>query len=274
MLKHSNNDYCTGPWKTNHHIDIITTMNDFGGEEKKSLHYGEAEGFTPPGVEQFTVHKDTALGGGASKGVEIRTATEHTERDESATLAAVQAELHDLGEEVTEPSVRENTLPTADPHEPPQNTGREQDEKPGISKKILTGMQQKGANLVFTFLGDRTPQFIKNHVPVYRAVHRKHAGLPNRTGTSQWTIGSEGKKHAYTWVENHKPNPHDPQTAHLMDGPEFVAIKSTWGELQRHGKAKVTHYGDYGSAHKKVVLEHTDPEKRIKHTVIKSNKEK
>jgi hypothetical protein len=259
--------------KFRHHLAILTGMDDFAGEEKKSLHYGETEGITPPGAEQ-SVLKDETLGGGSSSdreeaGEEIRRDAVIAEVDRNASLNTVRSELHQIS------SGEETPIDTGNAAVTPAlaETGTAE-EKAGPFKKLLTATREGVSGFVYGYLGDRTPGIIKNHVPVYRTVDRRYAGSRNQSGTSEWTIGSGAKKHAKTWVENHKPNLHDPSTAHLgdADAPEVVAIKSTLGELGRHGDANVTHYGEYGSARKKVVLNHADQDKPIRHTIISSNK--
>lgn len=141
-------------------------------------------------------------------------------------------------------------------------------------KRAAHTTRQRAANLVYSYMGNKTPKFVKNHVPVYRAVSKSHAGFGNQWGVSEWTIGA-GKgprKHAMEWVRNNTYDPLNPETAHLQGADEYVAIQTTLGELERSGRPEVRHYGDYGSAQKKVVLQHANPAQPVTHRVIASNK--
>lgn len=249
-------------------------MDDFKGEEKNSLHYGETDDSTSPGVEH-SFRKEEALGGGSlsdRKVMEEETRIDATlaQVDGKASLDTVRSALHTLRPTKESPIGTRNVDVTSTPKADMGIANK----KAGPFKQLITTTQEGVSNFVYEYLGDRAPGFIKEHVPVYRTVDKRYAGAGNQSGTSEWTIGQGAKKHATTWVENHKPNPHDPLTTHLgdPDAPEVAAIKSTLGELIKHGDATVTHYGERGSSRKKVVLRHVEWEKPVRHTIIKSNK--
>jgi hypothetical protein len=196
---------------------------------------------------------------------ELATSAEHGETAVTGRADTVEIPSVVPGTIANEPVRTANQLPTQ-MSVPQAGTGR--------MKQRLSSTRERAANLVFTYMGSKTPKIIKNHVPVYRAVNKNNAGYGNQWGVSEWTIGAgvEPKQHAMEWVKNHTYDPSNSDTHHLRDADEFVAIKSTLGELEKNGKAEVRHYGEYGSSRKKVVVRHAAPSQPIRHKVIASNK--
>lgn len=140
---------------------------------------------------------------------------------------------------------------------------------------VKASMQESASNWTY----NKSPMFIKDRIPVYRAIEGQYAGLGNQRGVSEWAIGGIGKnkeaiKHVEHWVANRTYNPDNHEgTAHLKDAEEYVAIKSTLGELTRNGEVRISKLSMHdGNDSKKAILRHEDPSKRIRHTIIRSNK--
>ncbi len=135
-------------------------------------------------------------------------------------------------------------------------------ERKGGLKKIISAAKENVSGLLYDFLGDKSPVFIRRHVPVFRFVEKQFAGMANEAGYSEWQIGGRGveeRRRATEWVHDHD-----------VDPDEYVVIKSRLGELEKSGAVE---FREWGGGLKKVVLKHRDPDKLIKHEVIKSNRD-
>lgn len=254
-------------------------MDNFKDEERTSSLYGETERWTQPRAELF-IEEDKTLSRERSSSRRI------SETDTRKMSAKDEVDSHDPLEAVRSALLNSanTTLLTKTNRDPSSEIGNTAtngatqigtgNENSVSLRKIATSIQEGFSSWVFRYLGNKSPVFIKSHVPVYRAVARKFAGSGNERQVSEWTISAGAKRHAEEMVENYRYDPHDPWTDHLKHDPEeYVAIKSTLGELERHGDIQIMHYGKYGSSRKKVIVHHADPNQHIKHKIIKSNKD-
>jgi hypothetical protein len=65
---------------------------------------------------------------------------------------------------------------------------------------------------------------IQDNIPVFRAVDRRYAGMPDKRGENYWSVGSANREYSEIFVKNN---------------PGYVLIESTIGELRRVGDVQI-----------------------------------